>query len=124
LVAGAVPAQFTLAEDNRTYDLSGQAAPLMEIMQILKTNNIPLNGMIDLRSNPAVRQQVIGIVKRTAGQAAATSPGPAQYVPPVLPKSPEPTIAQRLQELETLHATGTITEAEYAAKRKDIIADL
>jgi hypothetical protein len=125
LVAGAVPAQFTLAEDNRTYDLSGQAAPLMEIMQILKANNIPLSGMIDLRSNLAVRQQVIGVVRRTAGQAAAAAPaGPPQYVPPTMPKAPEPSIAQRLQELETLRATGTITEAEYAEKRKDIIADL
>jgi hypothetical protein len=124
LVAGAAPAQFTLAEDNRTYDLSGQAGPLMEIMQILKANNIPLSGMIDLRSNPAVRQQVIGIVRRTAGQAAAAPGGPPQYMPPTMPKPPEPTIAQRLQELETLRAMGTITEAEYAEKRKDIIADL
>jgi hypothetical protein len=124
LVAGAVPAQFTLAEDNKTYDLSGQAGPLMEIMQILKANNIPLNRMIDLRSNPAVRQQVIGVVRRSAGQAVAAPAEPPQYIPPVLPKSPEPSIAQRLQELETLRATGVVTEAEYAEKRKEIIADL
>src|ERR1700758_4289153 len=41
LVNGLVPAQFTLAEDNRTYDLSGQAGPLMEILQVLKANNVP-----------------------------------------------------------------------------------
>ncbi|AFC50742.1 hypothetical protein OCO_43790 [Mycobacterium intracellulare MOTT-02] len=51
LVNGLVPAQFTVAEDNRTYDLSGQAGPLMEILQILKANNVPLNRMVDIRSN-------------------------------------------------------------------------
>ena len=38
------------AEDNRTYDLSGQAGPLMEILQILKANNLPLSRMVDIRS--------------------------------------------------------------------------
>ncbi|MDT5130492.1 MAG: hypothetical protein QOH54_6136, partial [Mycobacterium sp.] len=65
LVIGMVPAQFTLAEDSRTYDLSGQAAPLMEIMQILKANNVAMNGTIDIRSNPVVRQQVMDVVRRT-----------------------------------------------------------
>jgi hypothetical protein len=44
LICGVVPAQFTSVEDNRTYDLSGQASPLMEILQIYKTNNIPFSG--------------------------------------------------------------------------------
>ena len=35
-----MPATFTIAEDNRTYDLSGQTGPLMEILQILKANGI------------------------------------------------------------------------------------
>ena len=42
LVSGLMPATFTVAEDNKTYDLSGQAAPLMEILQILKAHNIGL----------------------------------------------------------------------------------
>ena len=29
-----MPAQFTVDEDNKTYDLSGQAGPLMEILQL------------------------------------------------------------------------------------------
>jgi hypothetical protein len=37
---------------------------------------------------------------------------------------PEPSTAQRLQELETLRATGAISEAEYTAKRQQIIAEL
>lgn len=126
LLVGAVPAQFTLAEDNRTYDLSGQAAPLMEIMQILKANNIPMNGMIDIRSNPVVRQQVMAVVRRAGAAQAASAPAQAAapYVPPQMPTPPEPSTAQRLQELETLRATGTITETEYSEKRKEIIADL
>src|SRR3954452_11928564 len=66
-VGGMVPAQFTLAEDgNRTYDLSGQAGPLMEIMKIIKANAVPMKGTIDIRSNPAVRQQVMNVVRRAA----------------------------------------------------------
>ena len=66
LVNGLVPAQFTVAEDNRTYDLSGQAGPLMEILQILKANNVPLNRMVDIRSNPGLRQQIQAVVRRAA----------------------------------------------------------
>jgi len=129
LIAGVVPAQFTVAEDNRTYDLRGQAGPLMEIMQILRANGVPMNGTIDIRSNPAVRQQVMAVVRRAgAGQPAAAVPpqaGPVQSAPPVYaPPAPEVSTAQRLQELETLRATGSITEAEYAAKRQQILADL
>ena len=36
LIAGAVPAQFSSASDNRTYDLRGQVGPLMGILQILQ----------------------------------------------------------------------------------------
>ncbi len=70
LVNGLVPAQFTLAEDNKTYDLSGQAGPLMEILQILKANNVPLDRMVDIRSNPVLRQQIQAVVRRTAEQQA------------------------------------------------------
>jgi hypothetical protein len=135
LVTGMVPAQFTLADDNRTYDLSGQAGPLMEIMAILKANNVPMNGSIDIRSNPAVRQQVMNVVRRAAAQqrppAAYMAPPPAQ--PPFAPSSapayaamtpPEPSVSQRLQELETLRATGAISESEYSSKRQQILADL
>ena len=130
LVAGMVPAQFTLADDNRTYDLSGQAGPLMEIMQILKANNVPMDGTIDIRSNPVVRQQVMNVVRRAATQQAypngqAPPPPPAQATPQFATMAPpEPTTAQRLQELETLRAMGTISDAEYTAKRQQIISQL
>ena len=34
------------------------------------------------------------------------------------------TVSQRLEQLDTLHATGAITDAEYNAKRQEILADL
>ena len=126
LVGGLMPANFTIEEDNRTYDLSGQAGPLMEILQILKANGIGLNNMIDLRSNPAARQQVQAVVRRAAAaQQASSAPGPAAGAPAAsYAAPPEQTTAQRLQELETLRATGTITDDEYNAKRQQILSDL
>ncbi len=115
LIAGAVPAEFTLDEDNRTYDLTGQAGPLLQILQVLHANRIPVSGTIDIRSNPVVRQQVMSIVRN----AAAAEAVPVQAVP-----NPPLTVSQRLQQLETLYATGAITDAEYAAKRQQILAEL
>jgi hypothetical protein len=120
-VSGMVPAQFTLAEDNRTYDLSGQAGPLMEIMHILKANGVPMDGTIDIRSNPIVRQQVMNVVRRAATQQPQA---PAPMAPPPQYAAPQPSVSQRLQELETLRATGAVSEAEYTAKREQILAGL
>ena len=122
LVSGMMPANFTMADDNTTYDLSGQVEPLMEILQVLKAHNIALNNMIDLRSNPVARQQVQDVVQRTMAK-----PAPAQQAAPApgaVLTPPEPSTAQRLQELETLRATGAITEDEYTTKRQQILADL
>jgi len=130
LVGGMMPAQFTLAEDgDRTYDLSGQSGPLMEIMQILKSHAVPMNGTIDIRSNPAVRQQVMNVVRRAAAQrvppAAHMAPPPVDPAAPYAPPAPPaPSTAQRLQELETLRAMGTISDSEYTTKRQQIIAEL
>jgi hypothetical protein len=129
LINGLVPATFTIAEDNRTYDLSGQTGALMEILQILKANGIGMNNMIDLRSNPVARQQVQTIVRRAAAQQAPAgpAPGPSAAAPaaPQYPFSaPGPSTSQRLQELETLRATGAVSEEEYTAKRAQILSDL
>ncbi len=128
LINGLVPAQFTVEQDNKTYDLSGQSGPLMEILQILKAHNIPLNRMVDdVRSNPGARQQLQAVVRRAAGQQAqAPAPTPAAHQAPAAPlfTAPEPSIAQRLQELETLRATGAVTDAEYTAKRAQIISEI
>ncbi|OBI62721.1 hypothetical protein A5667_08040 [Mycolicibacterium fortuitum] len=126
LVSGLMPATFTLAEENKTYDLTGQSGPLMEILQILKANGIGINNMVDLRSNPGVREQVQAVVRRAAAQQ---TPAPAPSAPTAASSThfmapPAPSTAQRLQELETLRATGAVSEDEYAAKRQQIIADL
>jgi hypothetical protein len=129
-VSGVMPANFTIAEDNRTYDLTGQTEPLMEILQILRAHGIGLNNMIDLRSNPAARQQVQAVVRRAAAvQQTPAAPTPAAAAPAAPPGAPfmappEPSTAQRLQELETLRATGVISEDEYSTKRQQIISDL
>jgi hypothetical protein len=129
LINGLVPATFTVAEDNRTYDLSGQTGALMEILQILMANGIGMNNMNDLRSNPAARQQVQSVVRRAAAQQApagqASAPSAGAPPPPQYPSmAPEPSTSRRLQELETLRATGAVSEQEYTAKRAQILSDL
>ncbi|MUM32358.1 SHOCT domain-containing protein, partial [Mycolicibacterium sp. CBMA 361] len=120
LVNGVVPARFVIAEDNKTYDLTGQVGPLMEILQILRANNIAFDGTVDL-DNPTVRQQVLPVIRR-----AAVQPAPTAQTAPVATASglaaPVPTVAQRLTELETLHAGGMISDAEYTTRRQQIIA--
>lgn len=124
LVSGLMPATFTIAEDDTTYDLTGQSGPLMEILQILKAHGIGIDNMVDLRANPAAREQVQAVVRRAAAQQAPQAPAPAAAPAAPFMAPPEPSTAQRLQELETLRATGAVTEDEYAAKRQQIIAEL
>jgi hypothetical protein len=125
LISGLMPAMFTLSEDNRTYDLSGNTDALMEILQILKANGIAMNNMIDLRANPAARQQVQAIVRRASAQHAPPPPMAGATGPSTFVSAPtEPSTAQRLQELETLRATGVVSEEEYTVKRQQILADL
>jgi len=123
LIAGVVPAQFTMDEDQTTYDITGEAGPLMQILQLLHANRIPMTGNIDIRSNPVVRQQVMDIV-RSAAAASSTPEVAAEPVPATVVAPPPMTVSQRLQELETLRATGMITDDEYSAKREEILADL
>lgn len=130
LVNGLMPAQFTVAEDNRTYDLSGQAGPLMEILQILKANNVPLDRMVDIRANPALRGQIQAVVRRAveqqapAAQPAPAGPPSAGAAPSAVVTPPEPSIAARLQELNDLHASGALTEQEYHSRRAQIISEI
>jgi hypothetical protein len=127
LVNGLVPAQFTLSDENRTYDLTGQAGPLMEILQLLKDNGIPLSSPLDLRSaDPALRRQFQDVVRRAAAvqpsPAFAAGPGIVAGRPGFAP--PRPSAAQRLQELAGLHANEAITDEEYAERRRQIISEI
>ena len=119
LVNGLVPAQFTVAEDNRTHDLSGQAGPLMEILQILKTHNVPLSRMVDIRSNPALRQQIHAVIRRAAEKQARL-----QTAAPSASAAGQRSIAERLEELEALRASGSVNAEEYASKRAQIISEI
>lgn len=122
LVAGVIPAEFTIEEDRTTYDLTGRSGPLMDILRVLHAHGIPLSAAVDIRSNPTVRQQISAIVRHaaeTSGSAAAPVP-----TTPAVDLPPPPTVSERLQQLDTLHVTGGISEAEYNDKRKQIIADL
>jgi hypothetical protein len=110
-VNGLVPAQFTVAEDNKEYDLTGQAGQLMEILQILKTNNVSVN---DIRSNPAARHQVLAVLRRVAEQQAQVA----------VPAAPQASTADRLQNLETLRSSGALTEQEYNTQRAQIISEI
>lgn len=124
LVNGLVPAQFTTSEDNKTYDLSGQAGPLMEILQILKANNIPLNRMVDIRSNPVLRQQIQAVVARAAAQQTPAGVGQPASGPGAAGAQPEHSVGDRLQELKALHDSGAVSDEEYTSKRAQIIADI
>ena len=122
LISGVVPAQFQSTEDHQTYDLSGQAGPLMEIMQIYKANNLPFGGTVDIRNYPTVRQQVMAVVRRAAAQQQPAAAGVGAAAASVAP--PQASVAQRLQELEALHTSGALSAEEYASKRAQIISDI
>jgi hypothetical protein len=73
---------------------------------------------------------VQAVVRRAAAHQSQAAPLPTQsafvapQAPPAFVAPPAPSTAQRLQELETLRATGVISDAEYNAKRQQIIAEL
>lgn len=113
LVNGLVPAQFASEREGTTYDLTGQAEPLMEILQLLKSNNIALNRMVDVRSNPGLAQQINSIARRAAERQA----GPAAA-------APSASVSDRLAELDSLRASGVVNDQEYAAKRAQIISEI
>jgi hypothetical protein len=83
-ISGVAPFRVTSDEDNRTYDLTGRVGPLMDILQVFKSNRLPYTGHIDLRANPDVREQVHAIARRagTAQQAPATPQVPPAAHPP------------------------------------------
>ena len=113
LVNGLVPAQFTLAEDNQTYDLSGQAGPLMEILQILKANNVPLNadGRHSIESGAASADPSRGA---PGGRAAGATGAAAAH----RSSRTRSAVAQRLPELESLRTSGALTDQEYNSQTR------
>jgi hypothetical protein len=121
LVNGLVPARFTSTEDGQTYDLTGQAEPLMQILRILKARGVPFDRPVDARDDTQLRAELQAVLRG----AATAAPAPS-YGAPTLTKTPPSTktSVERLQELDALRAAGVISEPEYAAKRDQIIADI
>ncbi|WP_439029821.1 SHOCT domain-containing protein [Gordonia terrae] len=132
LLAGSVPARFTSEEDGRTYDLTGQAEPLSEILQILGKYGVAGSGTIDLRAHPAARAEVMDIVRNSAGVQQNPSNRPHVGAPSFVkagdasaqPAGADRSPAERLASLDELHRSGTITGEEYARARQRIVDDL
>ncbi|MDR2279319.1 MAG: SHOCT domain-containing protein [Gordonia sp. (in: high G+C Gram-positive bacteria)] len=95
LYAGTMPAKFESSADGRTYDLTGNAEALVQIIDVMRRNGIALNSMVDVRSNSAVRDEVMAIVHRYADVQAA-SPSPSPSTPPADTRA----LTQRLTELD------------------------
>lgn len=114
LLNGQVPAKFSSSSQGREYDLTGQAGPLFEIMKVLRANGIGTDGVVDIRSNPVVRQQIDAILRKTDGaqQSSSTDNGTSGSV------------ADRLAELDRLKLASLVSEAEYNDKRAAILRDL
>jgi hypothetical protein len=149
LLAGTSPARFTDTDTGEEFDLSGNGDALVDIMKVFQDNNIPFGGRVDLRSNPYVRQQVMDIVRRNGRptrqgqQTQFSQPGPSAqagrpdlskpaptftppaptFTPPAPPSGPLRSPGQRLVELESMRAAGTISDDEYRAVRARILED-
>ncbi|WP_298441404.1 SHOCT domain-containing protein [Gordonia sp. (in: high G+C Gram-positive bacteria)] len=119
LYAGSVPAVMTSTEDGVDYDLTGNREALVQVLDILSRNGIPVQGTLDLRGDPQVRGEVLEIARRygkTRGPAG--SPEPAAAAPD------RRTVTQRLNEIDGLFAGGRISRAEYDDLRAKILGSL
>lgn len=120
---------FTFAfEDGSTADISSDAAAQQEILDVLHANGMdPRQGTLDLRSNPRVREQVLGVLRRrgygpaaaAAGAAAASAPAPA----------PDDSFAERpgvdrLMELQQMKDKGLISAEDFEETKERILKSL
>lgn len=133
LLAGSVPARFTSVADGKTYDITGQPEPLAEIIAILHRYGVPAGGTIDLRSNPAAREEVLDVVRGfTATTASATTTSATTTAPagagadsavagPDVASRP---VAERLADLDDLRRRGAISESEHTAARQRILGSI
>jgi hypothetical protein len=84
---------------------------------------INLGGGANVRIGGGARITIGGQrLEDVVAQAAQAAQPPA--APPPLPPLPRPSTAQRLQELETLRATGAVSDDEYTSKRAEIISEI
>ena len=119
LVGGVMPATFTIAEDNRTYDLSGQAGPLMEILQILKANGIghEQHDRSALQPRCPCNRCRRGPARRSAAGSHRPAPAPAAAAPPA--HRPQPaTGAARADHRSAAAGTGDLARHRRDLRRR------
>jgi hypothetical protein len=68
VVNGLVPALFTVTGDDATFDLTGQTAPLVEILRLLRAHDLPLRHQVDEGASPALREQLRAVLRAAADQ--------------------------------------------------------
>jgi len=64
----------------------------------------------------------MAVVRRAAAQQQPAAAGVGAAAPVAAPS--QASVAQRLQDLQTLHESGAVSDEEYASKRAQIIAEL
>lgn len=70
-----------------------------------------------------LRLGLLNFADRSGGTAHTWYPGGQVHTPPA-PMMPNASIAQRLQELDGMHAGGVISDTEYTAKRQQLITGM
>jgi Short C-terminal domain len=116
---------FTFAfEDGTTADISSDTAAQKEILDVLHANGMdPHQGTLDLRSNPRVREAVLGVLRRRGygPTAAAATSSPAQASDGSSAERPG---VDRLMELQQMRDKGLISEADFEETKDRILKNL
>lgn len=110
LYTGAVPARFVSEDDGRTHDLTGQAEPLLRIVDALSRHGVALGPTLDIRSHPEVRSEIQTILTEHEASRPATADGRST--------------SQRLDELAGLLDGGRISREEHDRLRLKILDGL
>lgn len=134
--SGGPPITFQ-TEDGRTANLSGDPGTTAAVMQILAKYGIQ-PGNMDLRGNPQVRNEVLGVIQRAGYLGSGPTPGQpgnlAQFgsgaamtgMPNAAahPGGEDPDPAVRLTKLAQLRDAGAISPAEFEEHKRRILSDI
>ena len=112
-VSARQPYEVTVRQLVETFKIPSVQVGATVPVQVDSAN--PQNVRIDFSRSIAPPQAAPGL--------AASATSPAVAAPPSF-AAPQPSISQRLQELETLRAIGEVTDEEYKAKRSQIISEI
>jgi Short C-terminal domain len=117
LVVGAVVGLFALSLLLRFVLLSSYGVPGGWIYLGLPVGGI---GVLLL----LLRLGLLNFGERSGGTIHHWHQNTGVQAPPPASPPPAASVSQRLQELDTLHASGAISDTEYTAKRQRIIANV